>query len=324
VIKRVRAEEDNFRVMLGHLLELGDAERALRVAGGALSEYWTVSGGQFTEARTWLERALREGKDASSSARAWALYGLTILAVHQRDLETGIRAATEGLVLARESHDPLLAAMSPFALSIVEASVGRMDVAEALAVEAIDAARAIQDQDPGALAWPLQNLGFHRLQTGDLDGATSSLEEALALFRGCGGVWGECDTLGILAALARARGDLAAAARLHADSLRLRRDAGLLADVYIDLVGITELAHDMGHAEAAARLLGAEDAYSTRFGYVGIGILPMVREKMRHALTEQLGNERFTEAWAAGSALSAEQAVDEALALADELSIDHA
>jgi hypothetical protein len=153
-----------------------------------------------------------------------------------------------------------------------------------------------------------------------LDGATAPLHEALALFRGCGGVWGECDTLGILAALARARGDLVAAARLYAESLRLRRDAGLLADVYIDLVGITELAHDMGQAKAAARLLGAEDAYSTRFGSVGSMPMPMVREEMRDALAEHLGDEGFTEAWDAGSALSPEQAVDEALALTTELS----
>jgi len=66
-------------------------------------------------------------------------------------------------------------------------------------------------------------------------------------------------------------------------------------------------------------LLGAEDAYCTRFGYVGIGGIATRREQVQRELLEQLGDERFGQAWEAGRALSIEEAIDEALILADEL-----
>ena len=94
-IRRVGAEEDNFRAMLAHFLETGDAETALRVAGSALCGYWTVAGGHFTEARAWLDRALREGAGASAAARAWAFGGLSQITLFQGDFVTARTAATE-------------------------------------------------------------------------------------------------------------------------------------------------------------------------------------------------------------------------------------
>ena len=317
-VRRVRAEEADHRGMLTYLLEAGDVETALRVLG-SLSEYWTVSGGQFSEARGWLDRALLQGEVAGNSpaARAWALYGLTILAALQGDHIAGRRAGTEGLALGRASHDPLLVALGAFALSLVEEEGGRRDVAASLVFEALAAARAAQE--PATLGWTLQAFGRHRFHAGDLDRATAALEEALALFRGCGGVWGEGNTLAALALVTRAQDNLARSAQLLADALRLRRDSELLADVYGDLLGVIDLAHLTNQAEAAARLLGAEDAYCTRFGYVGIGGIATRREQVQRELLEQLGDERFGQAWEAGRALSIEEAIDEALILADEL-----
>jgi predicted ATPase len=317
-VRRVRAEEADHRGMLTYLLEAGDVETALRVLG-SLSEYWTVSGGQFSEARGWLDRALLQGEVAGNSpaARAWALYGLTIIAALQGDHVAGRRAGTEGLALGRASHDPLLVALGAFALSLLEEEGGRRDVAASLVFEALAAARAAQE--PATLGWTIQALGRHRFHAGDLDRATAALEEALALFRGCGGVWGECNTLAALALVARAQDNLARSAQLLADALRLRRDSELLADVFVDLLGVIDLAHLTNQAEAAARLLGAEDAYCTRFGYVGIGGIATRRGQVQRELLEQLGDKQFRQAWEAGRALSIEEAIDEALILADEL-----
>jgi predicted ATPase/DNA-binding XRE family transcriptional regulator len=319
-VRWVRAEEANLRGMLTCVLDAGDAETALRVLGGSLSEYWTVSGGQFTEARAWLDRAWRQGErtGATPAARAWALYGRTILALHQGDRGEARRSATEGLALARMADDSVLAAQSLFALTFVEESDNRMEMAQPLVIEAVAAARAAWA--PDVLGWTLMALGRHRLHAGDLDGAILTLEEALALFRGCGGAWGACDTLNALSWVTRARGDLAGAARLLADALRLRRDSGLLADVYIELLGVIELARIMGHPEAAARLLGAEVSYCTSLGYVGVqGGFVLSQEVTRQALVEQLGDSPFRRARDAGSGLSIEDAIDEALVLADEL-----
>jgi tetratricopeptide (TPR) repeat protein len=317
-IRRVGAEEDNLRTMLAHLLETGDAETALHVAG-VLRGYWTVAGGQFTEARAWLDRALRAGSGASAAARAGAFYDLSQISLFQGDFVTARTAATECRVLAQASGDPVLARLGPFSLSTVAEAAGQLDEAARFALEAVAAARVVDD--PVFLGWSLMILGSARWQIGDLPGATAALEEALALFRGLGGVWGEASTLMNLASVARAEGSLARATRLHADALRLRREAGLLADAYDDLVRIAEITQIMGNLEPAARLLGAEDTYSTVFRSVGWGVTQLRREQTRQALVEQLGDARFAQAWEAGRALSTEAAFAEALALADALAI---
>jgi len=318
-IRRMGADEDNLRAMLAQLLETGDAETALRVAGGSLSLYWTAAGGQFTEARVWLDRAFREGAAASTTARAWGFSGLALVTLFQGDFVAAKTAAIECRALAQASDDPVLAGQGLFTLSLVDEAIGEFDTAAQLALEAAETARALDA--PGILAWSLMILGNARRKTGDLQAATVALEEALALFRGINGGLGEANTLMNLARTARAEGNLKQAARLHADSLRVRGDAGVLAEAFDDLVGIAEIAQVLGYVEPAARLLGAEDTYRRVFGSVGWGTTLKLRDRTREALIEQLDAKRFAQAWDAGKALSIEQVMAEALVLADGLSI---
>jgi predicted ATPase/transcriptional regulator with XRE-family HTH domain len=316
-VARVGAEEDNLRAMLAYLFEAGDAETALRVLGGNLSTYSVIAGGQFAEARAWLERALGQDTAASPAARAWGLYGLTFVALFQGDFTTARTAVTACRDLAHVTGDPELAARGALMHSTVADAEGRMEEAVHCAQEAVEVVRLVDD--PGTLGWALLSLGVARWHVGDLDEATSALDEALALFRELGGVWGESVVVMNLAGAVRAEGNLARAALLHADSLRLRRDAGVLSDAFNDLVGIAEIAQVLGHLEAAARLLGAEETFRTVFGSVGWGVTPLLREQTGRALVEQLGEAQFQWAWDEGRALSTEQVVAQALQLADEL-----
>ncbi|MFN8590931.1 MAG: helix-turn-helix domain-containing protein [Thermomicrobiales bacterium] len=318
-IRRIGREEDNLRLMLVQLLAAGDAETALRVVGGSLSVYWSVAGGRFAEARTWLDRALRDSAAVSPAARVWGLYGLTIIAFIQSDFVTARTAATACHSQALATDDPVLAARGALALSLVEEFTGRMDAAGRFAVEAVTAARTMEA--PDTLAWALASLGAAQRHAGDLVGATSTLEEALALFRRMGGVLGECNTLVNLAGVARSEGNLAHAARWHAESLRLRRDSGVLIDAFDDLVGIAEIARTVGYWEPAARMLGAEDTYRTVFGSAGWGAAALLLGQTRQALIAHLGDQRFAQAWEVGSLLSIEQVIAQALALANELSV---
>ena len=218
-IRRVQLEEDNLRAMLAHLLETGDAATVLRIAGGSLGEYWLTAGGQFTEARAWLDRALREGVGASAGARAWGLCGLAAIALCQGDLVTARTAAADGLALARATHDAVLIALGSLYLSHVEEAEGQGDAAVNRVVEAVEVSRTLDC--PDILARSLMKLGKLRWLDGDLDTAETLLEEALTVFRKLGGVEGECQTLTHMAWKARTQGDLERAARLHAGSLRL-------------------------------------------------------------------------------------------------------
>ena len=118
--------------------------------------------------------------------------------------------------------------------------------------------------------------------------ATAALDEALTLFCAVGGVWGEANALMNLATMARAEGRLKHAARLHADSLRLRRDAGVLTEAFDNLVGIAEIAQVMEYLEPAARILGADDAYRMVYGSGGWGGTPMLRTQTKDMLIKLL------------------------------------
>jgi predicted ATPase/transcriptional regulator with XRE-family HTH domain len=317
VVMQVRAEEDNLRATLTYLLESGDAETALRVAGGSLNEYWIIAGSQFTEARAWLDRALQQGAGASPAALGWAHYGLAMLALYQGDFVNARAAATQILAFARASNEPLLAAQGPWVLSLLERSEGRPEAAVARANEAVAAARPTGDS--GELAWALMALAEARRHSGNLAAATAATEEALALFREFGGLWGETDALQNLGAIARAEGNLVRAAHLHAESLTLLQVSGDSVSIYSDLVGLAAVAQALGRACAAARLLGVEDAYRSGSGYEGVGDIPRIRQQVRQALIEQLGDAQFKQECDAGKMLTTEQAVAEALALARDL-----
>jgi predicted ATPase/class 3 adenylate cyclase len=104
VIRRFRAEEDNLRATLAHLLVTGDGETALRVVGGSFCLYSVAAGGQFTEARTWLDRAMQQGASASLVARAWAWHGLSLITLYKGDLVTARTAASECRAIAQATR----------------------------------------------------------------------------------------------------------------------------------------------------------------------------------------------------------------------------
>ena len=118
--------------------------------------------------------------------------------------------------------------------------------------------------------------------------------------------------------MARARGDQIAGAEAYREVLTLDSDFGDKVRVAVALDGLAALAEARGEAVPAARLLGAADSLHR---VTGTQLLPgkeEARERVMAALSEALG-EGAVAAREAGRALPLEEAVAEALALADEL-----
>jgi predicted ATPase len=315
-VARVAADQDNLRAALDWLLAAGDVDTALRVVGGSLSEYWLGAGGHLAEGRAWLDRALSQGEHASPAARAWGLFGVTALAYHQGDMEAARSAGDACLALARETKGPVLATVAPFILHLVENLENHTNAA-ALAHQALDAARALGD--PGTIGWALQAIADVRWNAGDPRGAVTALEESLAIFRGFGGAWGEADALTILAMVERPQGFFDQAVQHHIESLIVRRDAGQFVGSTNDVIALADIAREHGQLEAAARLLGAEETSRTRSSYEGFQLVSSLREQLWQALTEHLGEERFRQALDVGRAYSTQEAIAEALAVAESL-----
>jgi tetratricopeptide (TPR) repeat protein len=146
------ADTDNLNVALGWAVRQATAEPALAMCE-ALGTYW-LTRVRYQEAVGWIDRALElPGADTHSAARtralcfkAWALWPLGRGAE-----QLGVMAKAE--TSARAIADPALLAQVLQARSSHEGSHGGgWDVAEALAEEALDWARAGGDEWWGAMA----------------------------------------------------------------------------------------------------------------------------------------------------------------------------
>jgi predicted ATPase/DNA-binding XRE family transcriptional regulator len=316
-VARVAIDIDNLRAALAWLLENGDAETALRMTA-SLSEFWTFTGGQFSEGYAWLDRALALGSGASPSARAGGYYGIAILSLHQADLGKARAAATAGLELARSVEDPVRIFGNAFMLSSVEGSEGRRAEAMALALEAAAAARAAGDRN--WIGWTLLRLGAERHAVGDLEGSITAYEEARDVFHAIEGRWGEADVIDRLALAVQDQGDFRRAASLHARALMLRRDVGAATGIQNEFVGLADIARDTGELDAAAFLLGAADACEERFGYAPFRESPRMRRNSEQTVRELLGEKAFARSRDRGRSMATNDAITAALAIADRLS----
>jgi hypothetical protein len=146
-------------------------------------------------------------------------------------------------------------------------------------------------------------------------------EEALEMQREAEDRWGISISLGYLGLLAAEHGEPARAAAALRESLQLRWSAGVWEDVAASLADLAVLAAAIELAEQAARLFGAAAAMREETGRLLIPQLPErgAFERAEARACTALGADAFAAAEAAGRALSHEQAIAEAAALADAI-----
>jgi predicted ATPase/class 3 adenylate cyclase len=354
-LSRYEREHDNFRAAIAWAIEHDPLDLGLRVPE-SLWRFWELRG-HYTEARGWLERALASGSEAPPKLRALVLDGLGNIAWRQGDLlaatqvleeslkfwrTTGERRSIggtlsnlgtvlelrgdldraqvlqeEALAIARETEEPLRVATALNNLALVIWNKGDTNRATALLEESAAIKRA-QGNWVG-LAITLNNLGMLAEGAGDLDGAIASMEEALALDRKLGNPDGIAHSLGNLAGLVAPTGDVARAAALDAEALAIRRDLGDRLSIAHSLDGIAATASRAGFAETGARLYGASERLREE---LGAPIPPSERERYETGLEmtrSAVGDEAYERSWAAGRALSLDDAVAEALDIARQI-----
>ena len=110
-------------------------------------------------------------------------------------------------------------------------------------------------------------------------------------------------------------------AAVHGEGFQPRWDAGVWEDVAASLADLAALAETTGRAEQAARLFGAAAAVREETGRPLVSHYPErdVFERAEARTRMALGAEGFVAAEARGRALPREEAIAEALALADEI-----
>ncbi|MCD6032016.1 MAG: adenylate/guanylate cyclase protein [Thermomicrobiales bacterium] len=296
--------------------ELGDrrgAARALLTLGHVADRQ-----GDLTAAASRFEDALALGREIDDSAViAAALGNLGIVADQQGAYMRAAERYEEALALFRQLGDRRREAASLDNLGIVARAQGRLADATRFYEEAMAVRRAVGDA--WGIAATLGNLGVVTHQGGDLDQARDYYEQSLQGFRTLGDRRGIANTLGNLGVVARQVGDLARAAALQREALQIAWDLGDQVGVATEISGIADVAAVKREPERAARLYGAA---ATLREAIGVPVTPDDRadhDQSIAAVRAGLDDAQFTTAWNAGSGLSLEDAVTEALALAREI-----
>jgi predicted ATPase/DNA-binding CsgD family transcriptional regulator len=310
-LDRLETEHDNFQAALRWLLERGDGERALRIATSVWL-YWFFRT-HFAHAREVLEQALALDAVVSSVVRADALVVAAFFAEHMGAYERAHELLDDGLALARSAG---------YDYGVAQAIVVRADVvmeqgdearAAQLYAEAVDHLRAVGDRLWLGVA--LAHLGRLIYFQDDRRRGVALVEEALAICRECGFAWGIALALSVRGFSLLDQGAYARAGDAYRECLAIWLLLGDRWRVVRMLVQLAVVAAGGGLPEQAARLFGAGEALLETFGVATMRTMQVGRDDAVAATRARLGADVFAAAWAAGRALTLDQAVAEALAL---------
>jgi tetratricopeptide (TPR) repeat protein len=155
-------------------------------------------------------------------------------------------------------------------------------------------------------------------ELGEYDQARTLLGQNLDRARALGNRSMEGQSLGALASLASLEGRPRDAVSLLKDVLRIDSDLGMRYQSAIDLSRFARaLAYDGGADVDAARLLACAEAMLEEIGTTGPPYLRTIHEEALGAISTRLDQAALAEALAAGRTLTADEAVELALAAID-------
>jgi non-specific serine/threonine protein kinase len=350
---RLETEHPNLRLALRWYRHQGDLERALRLAG-ALGRFWDARGHLAEGQRILDELLVRAGRGdplpPATLAKALSWSGtLTWLLSDFPAARLRHQEAQERFAEAGDQHG---VAFSINCIGSQELVTGNPALADALFHDALQRFRALQDAwgmgvalvnigivaqqrgdiaaaeramtesvahfrgaaDPEATAFALSYLGSVVNDRGDHHQAQLLLEESISLVRGRGSPTWVGAMIQLRGLAARAAGDHALAVACSVEALSLCQSVGDRDGYVRGLEGIAPSLLALGFPARAARLLSAAEQLRGSLGMPVPASDIAGLEETKAAARAALGDEAFATAWDAGGTLSAEQAVDLALA----------
>lgn len=349
-LKRVDADHDNVRAALDLCLEAPDSEqKGLRIAG-ALQFYW-VARQCFAESRARTSALLARDMGGATRSRAMALHAAGNLAHCQSDYPAAKAFFEDALVIQRQLGNRKGVAAALGSLGNVAQYQGDYAAARALFEESLEINREVGNRLHEAAN--LTCLGSVSFEQADYAAAEAFQQQALPLNRELGNLHSVAINLNALGLLAQARGESEAAERYYRQAMEIYTSQEDHTGEAIALHNLGALAVRCGDLEAArplhrraielirpeggsrllaailsgsAALLEAEDRFADAAAVRGaiealreaIGSPEAERDRSAYdedvrKLKAKLGVDGFTEAWAAGRALTPDQAADFAL-----------
>jgi predicted ATPase/class 3 adenylate cyclase len=322
-LERLEGEHDNLRAALAWAQTRGAVETGLRLVS-ALVGFW-VRRGHLREGRAWADRLLsldvantaETTQSAVEPRRARALYAGGDLALWQGDFAVAGSWLEQALASAQAADDPRTTAHILFDQGVLANRQGDQARSMARFEESLALCREADDRYGAALA--LGGLGNVAVYKGDLVWAAAAFTEALALARQVGDRRNIALCLLNLGWVARKRGVLAQAAAQYREALVMFQELGDPRRYAEALEELAATAGAAGQGERAARGLGAAAALRET---IGVPLPPDEWADMEEAVAPAraaVGEDAWAAAFAAGKALTLEQAIAEALGEFDEV-----
>lgn len=283
----------------------GQIERALDMAA-ALWRYWQMRGNLAEGRATLAELLARPAAAQPTTARARALSGLGGLAYWQSDMGAAEDAYVEGLALERSLDDPVGLIEALYNLGFVRGLASRHAEARALYEEAIQIADRIGNQ-----MWILrlrEALAFLMFHMGEYETALKLQTENQQAFRANGETFRAAIGTGFMTYLMSKNGQYAEARQMQREALATFRAADDRHWTARILVLAAASAIVAGDLTTAAELCGAYDVVREPLGDLATPVKtlnipdPMVQAR------EGLGDAAFERAYAAGRALTLDEA----------------
>jgi hypothetical protein len=308
-LEPLEREHDNLRAAMDWFEASGDGDRVIRFAA-ALWRFWHLTG-HLKEGRLRVEGALGVGT-RPSSARAKALSGAADMALTSGDVPTGGRWAREALELHRDLGDDWGTAFSTLMVAYATGQEGDWVRAQQLFGDSTRRFRELGDRHYALRGARAQAWAYR--EGGDLESAWVLCEAIIPEARATGDALAEGYALRGLADIALDRGDVQDAASLTEEGYALFRG---LEDQLLIAAGVCQFSRVLGLAgrpRAATRVLSSSVALLEEIGAMPPWVARMVEETLA-TVRRELDEAAFAEAWQEGGELTADQAVELALAV---------
>lgn len=253
-LRALEAEYDNIGAAMRGALAAGEAQAAMRLAGGA-GWYWWLAGHK-TEATELISAATRLPGEVTDDVRA-TVYALMVMFLtsgrgDEHQAAEWIRKAHEASSRIGDGGHPLLGFIVP---------LERLLNAPETVVEAFEA--LLDDPDPWARALARLQAGKTRviLGRGGRE-ADACLEKALAEFRVLGERYGTSFALTELAERIAVRGEVTAACAYFEEAIALVAELGVADDVIRMRARQALLYWQAGDDEAATKAIADAERYA--------------------------------------------------------------
>jgi predicted ATPase/class 3 adenylate cyclase/Tfp pilus assembly protein PilF len=271
--------------------------------------------GDYTAARSLLEEALSIGRELEDgNGVALTLLNLGDMVQHQGDFREARRFFEEALAVDRALGSRKIEAACLCLLGKGAEAEGEYDRARALYGEA-----DTLDQLRGHRGQAISQLGALALRQGDTDTARRIFEEDLRVHRELKHVPTISHALYNLGRLALYEGKTEEALGLHRQSLCIRQELGDRNCIAASLEAFAALAAGApttgaaGQPDRAARLLGAAETLRATIVQRRFPDEQREYERQVTSVRERLGDDAFDTAYAAGQAMSLDEAIAFAL-----------